>query len=88
MTCPVCGGDTTVVCCRSDCESVYRRRKCLECAYVFHTSEVESDSAEEDFKRLNSLAAIESKQRRNAAKHSLQSLRDTVNLLGRSNATE
>ena len=43
MTCPVCGGKTTVFNSVSDCERVYRRRKCLECNYKFTTTEVESD---------------------------------------------
>lgn len=87
MNCPVCGGDTTVIHCRRDCESVYRRRKCLECNHVFYTTEVESDSAE-DIRRLDAIAAAESRQRRNAVRRPLQSLRDTVNLLERSVSTE
>lgn len=43
MTCPVCGGKTTVIDSASDCESVYRRRKCIECAYKFITTESESN---------------------------------------------
>ncbi len=43
MTCPVCGGNTTVVECRKDCETVIRRRKCVACGYAFLTEETESD---------------------------------------------
>ena len=28
MTCPVCGGKSTVVCCRRDVDTIIRRRKC------------------------------------------------------------
>ena len=51
MTCPVCGGKTTVIDTANDCECVYRRRKCLECEYKFTTTEQESD----DTKILNRL---------------------------------
>ncbi len=43
MTCPVCGGKTTVTISASDCECVYRRRKCVECDYTFTTTEQESN---------------------------------------------
>lgn len=42
MTCPVCGGKTTVRESVADCECVYRRRKCLDCKYRFTTTEQES----------------------------------------------
>lgn len=45
MTCPVCGGRSIVTDSRSDCEGVYRRRKCVECEHNFYTSEYESDSS-------------------------------------------
>lgn len=66
MTCPVCGGKTTVVCTRADCEGVYRRRKCLMCGYHFFTSEVESGS--DDFYRLDKIALIESDRRKRLRK--------------------
>lgn len=44
MTCPSCGGKTTVTRGYSDCESIHRRRKCLDCNYVFFTSEYEAPS--------------------------------------------
>lgn len=65
MTCPVCGGDTTVIGSRADCEGVYRRRKCRECDYKFHTTELESDG--EDFERLQKEAEAASKCRREEA---------------------
>ena len=43
MTCPVCGGKTTVIDCAADCECVYRQRKCVECGHKFTTTEQESD---------------------------------------------
>ena len=49
MTCPKCGYEkTTVVDSRHDCESVQRRRKCLdaECGYTFNTVELEGDLLE------------------------------------------
>lgn len=43
MTCPVCGGKTRVLDSEADSESVYRRRKCVECDHRFYTTESESD---------------------------------------------
>ena len=43
MTCPQCGGETTVFDSRKMCESVWRRRKCRECGYRFSTTEIETD---------------------------------------------
>lgn len=42
MTCPSCGGKTVVVYTYADCESVQRKRKCVECRYLFYTEELES----------------------------------------------
>ena len=42
MTCPVCGGETRVVDSATDCERVYRKRRCVHCAYAFTTTEQES----------------------------------------------
>lgn len=45
MTCPVCGGKTTVTNSRNvDCESIKRRRVCRECSYAFHTVEYECEA--------------------------------------------
>lgn len=44
MTCPICGGKSKVHDSISDCEAVYRKRKCVECQHVWFTSEYESDS--------------------------------------------
>lgn len=41
MTCPCCGGKTLVVDSRADDESVRRRRKCVDCRYIFKTIELE-----------------------------------------------
>lgn len=43
MNCPLCGGKTKVIDTAADCESVYRKRKCLECKYNFTTTENESN---------------------------------------------
>ena len=51
MTCPVCGGKTTVYDSIADCESVYRKRKCVECDHKFITTESESND-EDTFEQL------------------------------------
>lgn len=50
MNCPVCGGDTIVRGTKADCESVHRRRICVDCGHIFFTSEYETDG--KDFTRL------------------------------------
>lgn len=57
MTCPVCGGAVRVIHCRSDCESVYRKRQCKNCDYVFYTTESESESARKEYKTINADAS-------------------------------
>ena len=51
MTCPMCGAKTYVTDSRTECDAVYRKRKCAECEYVFFTAETESES-KEDINRL------------------------------------
>lgn len=48
MTCPICGSATRVMDSRSDCDAVYRRRRCvnIECGHLFYTTEVETDGEE------------------------------------------
>lgn len=46
MTCPVCGGATLVLDSQTDCESVYRKRKCKACNHRFYTTEIEGDDTE------------------------------------------
>lgn len=41
MTCPNCGGETTVVYCYADRESVQRKRQCNDCHLLFYTAEYE-----------------------------------------------
>lgn len=53
MTCPVCGGSSKVMATRSDCDGVYRRRRCNECNHIFYTTETDSDGI--DIKRIESL---------------------------------
>jgi transcriptional regulator NrdR family protein len=52
MTCPVCGGKTTVYDTLSDVDSVVRKRKCCDCKYFVYTMELEYENAYEDFKLL------------------------------------
>ena len=52
MTCPVCGGKTTVINSRSpDCETVRRRRVCQDCLYRFSTLEIEEETVKRDTAR-------------------------------------
>lgn len=51
MTCPVCGGKTTVYDTRHDCDAVYRYRKCVDCKYSFPTIEIEMDLLERVVKK-------------------------------------
>lgn len=53
MKCPVCGCDSAVICSRRDCESVCRRRKCLQCGHLFFTTELELPSSKKDFRILD-----------------------------------
>lgn len=66
MTCPVCGGQTTVEGSRPDCEAVYRRRRCNDCNHIFHTTEEESDG--EDYIRLTRAAREKSRRKRKEAR--------------------
>lgn len=50
MNCPVCGGKVKVEYCVSDCEGVYRKRKCVVCNHTFYTTEYEGDK--QRFKEL------------------------------------
>ena len=54
MNCPVCAGRTIINRTVADCESVHRRRKCLDCGYIFYTAEYETETPDE-FKRVRSL---------------------------------
>ncbi len=64
MTCPVCGGRTSVVDSRADCEQAVRRRKCCICGRAIYTSELESEEAKEDFRRLSAEAQKNCKRRK------------------------
>ena len=59
MTCPVCGGKTTVINSAADCECVYRKRKCVECGHTFATTEQESND-------INMLKSLRTWRRKNA----------------------
>ena len=43
MTCPKCGGETTVCGSRPTEDSVHRKRRCLDCDLVFATVEIDAD---------------------------------------------
>lgn len=43
MTCPVCGGQLIVIDSRPSEDSIYRRRKCVECGHRFSTIEIDAD---------------------------------------------
>lgn len=54
MNCPICGGRTRVVDCRSESDKVYRRRRCVECEYLTHTTEASSEESRIALNRLQS----------------------------------
>lgn len=62
MVCPICGGKSRILEVRSDGESTYRRRKCLECGETYYTSE--SDCTKEVFNRVRYISLTEYKKRR------------------------
>lgn len=43
MTCVICGEKTRVVDSRSQEDSKYRRRECVECGHRFSTVEIDAD---------------------------------------------
>lgn len=52
MDCPYCGSATKVMDSRAESNKVVRRRKCLDCEKIFFTSEVETDTSAEEFRKL------------------------------------
>lgn len=62
MTCPVCGGSSKVMSTRSDCDGVYRRRRCRECNHIFYTTETDSDGS--DLKRIENNYSSENRIRK------------------------
>lgn len=67
MNCPVCGGDNKVICSRKNCESICRRRKCLDCGHIFYTTELEMKSSNRDFHVLDTERQREYKSVRHPA---------------------
>lgn len=51
MNCPMCFGETKILATRKDCESVHRRRICIECRHVFFTAEYEMKD-DKEYKRV------------------------------------
>ncbi len=43
MTCPVCGGGIKIHHTHDYDDHIERRRKCVECGYLFKTIEIDSD---------------------------------------------
>ena len=41
MTCPICGGDTTVTHTIDHIDHILRYRKCVECKFTFRTVETD-----------------------------------------------
>lgn len=41
MTCPICGGDTTVTHTYNHIDHIIRYRKCVECSVTFRTIETD-----------------------------------------------
>lgn len=68
MICPKCSGSTVVVDSVRDDESVYRRRKCLDCGSVFFSIEVIQNASATLFNIYKRQAGAESKRRRSSKK--------------------
>jgi transcriptional regulator NrdR family protein len=45
MTCPECGGKTRILRTIKQCDVNYRRRKCIDCDYIFFTTETEAKNS-------------------------------------------
>jgi transcriptional regulator NrdR family protein len=45
MTCPECGSKTKITRTIKQCDVNYRRRKCLDCDYIFFTTETETKNS-------------------------------------------
>ena len=56
MTCPICGEKTRVIDSRPDCESVFRKRECVECGYRFATIEYEIEADKKHKAQSSSLS--------------------------------
>ena len=61
MECPECGEKTKVVETRPYAGAVYRRRKCLECNFIFYTEETEVEKGDPTVR--NALAYFRDLQR-------------------------
>ena len=53
MTCPVCEHKTTVLESRDFGDHMVRRRKCLSCKHIFFTEEIDSVTAEAEYKEFH-----------------------------------
>jgi transcriptional regulator NrdR family protein len=52
MNCPMCGGQVKVHLSVSDPNVVIRRRQCLECSYIFYTTERELNGSHAKFNKI------------------------------------
>jgi len=66
VTCPKCGGDTTVADSRRSeaGDSVRRRRRCLECNFRFSTLEIDVDYYDQIMQGLESYDKLRNELRR------------------------
>ena len=55
MKCPMCKGQTGVICTENEANAVIRKRRCYKCQHVFYTKESRSEDAYETFKSLNKI---------------------------------
>jgi transcriptional regulator NrdR family protein len=64
MTCPQCGGKTTVRDSRTDSTMTARMRVCNDCSYRFYTTEMEMIDSQEDFNTLQRANELRRKAQR------------------------
>lgn len=76
MTCPICGGDTSIIDSRNKDDYKKRRRICQECGYKFNTIEIDMDL----YLKMEVKMIIENQEEVLAA---LEYLRDFSSLIGR-----
>lgn len=51
LNCPVCGERSCIKGSFADCESVFRKRQCSVCEYIFFTEEYEADMCAQEYRR-------------------------------------
>lgn len=86
MTCPVCGGETTVMDSRTTEDETKRKRKCKDdtCRYIFRTIELDEDQYKYILAQSESVKAIDKAkvddilQRCDLIRHSLSEARKKI----------